>query len=307
MAPDRVLDDLDERVHVDVEELPVQAGRRVRGAHQRAGRRRVEAALEAVLELAPVEGEEVRALLALDVDDLDVLARAHLVGERGRRVDAEVEPRLGQRGGSSCSSSVRGVARRTSTSSADAGGAPSTMRPPGAATTTVTAALGAERLRRPGRRPLAEQPDRDAPPAGRARARRARARGSCRRAPRARPGGPSPGRRPARRAPRRRRAPSAPSTVSSATWPPSRSMTVTRSSGPSPNTVAPPGRTQYVSRNGSSGRSPRTSADVPGAPRQASRAPSPPPRPPAAMSCSASSRLPSASSFLTSFSTTRRL
>src|SRR5262249_25626266 len=55
------------------------------------------AALEAPLQLAPVEREEVRALLPLDVDDLDELAGPHLVGERGRRVDPEVEPRLGQR------------------------------------------------------------------------------------------------------------------------------------------------------------------------------------------------------------------
>src|SRR4029079_3010281 len=56
-----------------------------------------EPALEASLELPVVECEEVRALLPLDVDHLDELALAHLVGERTRRVDAEVEARFGKR------------------------------------------------------------------------------------------------------------------------------------------------------------------------------------------------------------------
>src|SRR5262245_52731489 len=57
--------------------------------------------------------------------------------------------------------------------------------------------------------------------------------------------------------------PSAPRTETSACWLPRVSTTVIRSSGPRANTVAPPGRTRYVSRNGSSGRSPRTRPDVP--------------------------------------------
>ena len=71
---------------------------RVRLAHERACRRRVEAALEPGLELAAVEREEVGALLALDVDHLDELARPHLVRERSGSIDADVEPRLGERG-----------------------------------------------------------------------------------------------------------------------------------------------------------------------------------------------------------------
>ena len=94
---DRVLHHLDERVVVDVVELPVKPGLRVGAPHQRACRRRVEAALEPGLELPPVEGEEVGALLALDVDDLDELAGTHLVGERRRGVDPDVEPWLGER------------------------------------------------------------------------------------------------------------------------------------------------------------------------------------------------------------------
>ena len=88
VAPDGVAHDLHERVHVDVVELALQARARVRVAHQRARRHAVQAALDAALELAAVEGEEVRALPALDVDDLDVLALAHLVGQgagAGRR------------------------------------------------------------------------------------------------------------------------------------------------------------------------------------------------------------------------------
>ncbi len=95
---DRVAHHLDERVHVGVVELPEEAGRGIRGPGDGAGHRRVEAAFDSVLELAPVEGEEVGALLALDVDDLDVLAGANLVREGCRLVDAEVEPRLGERG-----------------------------------------------------------------------------------------------------------------------------------------------------------------------------------------------------------------
>ncbi len=41
-----------------------------------------------------MEREEVGALLAFDVDDLDELTCAHLVGESRGCVHAEVEPRL---------------------------------------------------------------------------------------------------------------------------------------------------------------------------------------------------------------------
>ena len=98
VSPDRVPDHLDEDVHVEVEELRVEARLRERVAHQRPGDRRVEAALDAVLELPAMEREEVRALLALDVDDLDVLAGLDLVGQGRRAVHAEVEARLGERG-----------------------------------------------------------------------------------------------------------------------------------------------------------------------------------------------------------------
>ena len=45
-----------------------------------------------------MEGEEVGALAPLDVDDLDELAGLDLVALRGGPVDAEVQPWVGQRG-----------------------------------------------------------------------------------------------------------------------------------------------------------------------------------------------------------------
>ncbi len=166
-------------------------------------------------------------------------------------------------------------------------------------------AVGPERLRRARRRPLAEEPDRRCLRRGRARARRARARAATVAVARARRGSPSRARRPSRRAPPRRRA-----TARRARSPrrparrPCRRPSAARPA-PSESTVAPPGRTRYVSRNGSSGSSPRTRADgsphAPAAGAFASISDA------SAMSFSASSRLPSASSFLTSFSTARRL
>ncbi len=94
---DRVLHDLHERIHVHVEALAIQPRLRIGRAHQRPRRRRVQAALDPVLQLARVERQEVRALAPLDVDDLDVLARLDLIGERRRPVDADVEAWLGQR------------------------------------------------------------------------------------------------------------------------------------------------------------------------------------------------------------------
>ena len=98
---DRVAHHLDQRLHVGVEELRGEAGAGIGEAEQRARRRGVEAALEAALQLAGVEGEEVRALPPGDVDDLDELALGDLVGHRGGAVDpplgAHVGERLGQR------------------------------------------------------------------------------------------------------------------------------------------------------------------------------------------------------------------
>ena len=73
-----------------------------------------------------------------DVDHLDELAVPHLVRERRRPVDAEVEPRFGERRRQLHLLVARAIVRRTSTTRSDGGGAPSTTRPAGAATTTTT-------------------------------------------------------------------------------------------------------------------------------------------------------------------------
>ena len=99
MAADRVADDLDQRLEVVVEELGVEPGGGVRVPHQRTRGGRVEAALLALLQLRRAEREEVGALPSLDVDHLDVLARLHLVGECRGPVDLEVEARVGERVG----------------------------------------------------------------------------------------------------------------------------------------------------------------------------------------------------------------
>ena len=92
VATDRVAHDFDQRILVDVVELPLETGLRVRLPHQRASCRRVEPALDTRLELASMEREEIGALLAFDVDHLDELAGAHLVSERRGSLDTEVEP-----------------------------------------------------------------------------------------------------------------------------------------------------------------------------------------------------------------------
>ena len=51
----------------------------------------------ALVERAAVEGEEVGALAARDVDDLDVLALEDLEALGAGDIDADVETRLGER------------------------------------------------------------------------------------------------------------------------------------------------------------------------------------------------------------------
>src|SRR5438034_3999269 len=165
--------------------------------------------------------------------------------------------------GSSSCSYERGVARRISTRSSEGGGAPSTIRPPGAATTTVTArsarnacdAPGGDHSPKrwiafasPGSSPRAASSSTSRLPSRTARASRTTVAGASAVAPSAAASS----------------RPDSSRTVTSATCPPSLSTTVTRSSGPSARTVAPPGRTRYVSRNGSSGLRPWTRAGVPG-------------------------------------------
>jgi hypothetical protein len=96
---DGVPDHLDQRAHVLVEELAEQARLRVGAAHQVARRGGVQAALRAVGEPAAVKGQEIRALPAGHVDDLDVLARLDLVGAGGAGRYPQVEHGVGERGG----------------------------------------------------------------------------------------------------------------------------------------------------------------------------------------------------------------
>ena len=62
---DRVADHLDQRDHVGVVELAREPGRRVRVAHERPGDGGVQPSLHAVLQLAPMERQEVGALPSL--------------------------------------------------------------------------------------------------------------------------------------------------------------------------------------------------------------------------------------------------
>ena len=156
-----VAHDLDERVLVDVVELALEPGPRVGLPHQRPRRRCVEPALEARLELAPMESEEVRALLALDVDDLDELPCAHLVRERGRGVDAEFETGLGKRRRELLL--FVGARRHAPHVDEELGGGRIAVDDAAARRCDDHRhlALCAEALRRAGRRPLAEEPDRE--------------------------------------------------------------------------------------------------------------------------------------------------
>ncbi len=97
MPADRVAHHLHQRAHVLVVELPEQPRLGVGVPHQVAGGGGVQAALGPFGQPGGMEGQEVGALTALDVDDLDVLARLHLVGAGGGGVHPQVEHRFGQR------------------------------------------------------------------------------------------------------------------------------------------------------------------------------------------------------------------
>ena len=161
VAADRVADDLDERLEVVVEELRVEAGGRVRVPHQRARRRRVEAALLALLQLRGAEGEEVGALAAAHVDHLDVLAGLDLVGERRGAVDLEVEPGVGERVGQD-GLALAARRRRARDLELEVGGGDAALDDGHAGRRGDPddgLAVGAERLRRARRRGRAEELD----------------------------------------------------------------------------------------------------------------------------------------------------
>ncbi|ODA65903.1 hypothetical protein A7A08_03216 [Methyloligella halotolerans] len=97
VAADRVLDHLHERLLGLVVVFGMQARAGRSRAHQRMGGGGVEAVLDAALQGFRIEGQEVGALTALHVDDLDIVAGLHRVGRRGRRIDAQIQLRLRQR------------------------------------------------------------------------------------------------------------------------------------------------------------------------------------------------------------------
>ena len=117
VAADGVADDLDERLEVDwSKNLRVEPGLRVRVAHQRAGRGRVEAALAPGLRAcAAWKARKSEHWRPSDVDDLDVLARLHLVGERRWRG----RPRKSRRGSASGARQLGLERRRAASRAAD--------------------------------------------------------------------------------------------------------------------------------------------------------------------------------------------
>ena len=266
-----------------------------------------------------MERQEVRALLALDVDHLDELAGLHLVAEGRRPVDPEVQARVGERGGEL---DLLGVARARSGGPRRPGPTAGRRPRPRAARRgrrrRDAVALGAERLLGARRRPLAEQPDRHR--VRRVAARRPASVRTTSAAPSDRRGDQRPARRSrARRrrarAPRPSSEPSGASSVSSAVLAAvavvdGEPVVGARARGRSRRPAAP---------STARGRGPAELSPGPGGfggpagDRHASQ--------PFARrvpcdscfvglldsSCSASSRFPAASSFFTSFSTARRL
>src|SRR5262249_44080813 len=79
VAADGVAHDFDQRLQVVIEELAVEAGSRIAESDHAARRRHIETALDALVQLARIEGLEVGTLPAGLVDDLDVLARLHQI------------------------------------------------------------------------------------------------------------------------------------------------------------------------------------------------------------------------------------
>ncbi len=92
-----VLHHLDQRLHVLVVIFRMQAWHRIARTHQRAGRRHVERMVASLVELARRKALEVGALAPVDIDDLQIVARFDEVGFRRRRMDAQIEHRIGKR------------------------------------------------------------------------------------------------------------------------------------------------------------------------------------------------------------------
>ena len=96
VAADRVLHDLDQRVHLGVEKLGEQTGLGIGAAGERARGDVVDPAQHATVQGPLLVGDEVRALPPAHVDDLDELAGAHEVGLGGSGLNTQLEARIGQ-------------------------------------------------------------------------------------------------------------------------------------------------------------------------------------------------------------------
>ena len=97
MPPDGILHDLDQRFVIDGEVFRMQPRHRVERPHQRPRRRRVDFPLKPAVQRAKREGLKIRTLPPLDVKDLDVLPRLHLIGDRLTRLDIGIQQGVGQR------------------------------------------------------------------------------------------------------------------------------------------------------------------------------------------------------------------
>ena len=82
VAADGVAHHLDQRLHVLIEGLGEEAGKRIALPHQRARGGDVERTLQSLVELARGKALEIGALPPGDVDDLDIFAGAHDIGLR---------------------------------------------------------------------------------------------------------------------------------------------------------------------------------------------------------------------------------
>ena len=90
VAAHGVLHHFDQRAHVLVVVLGMQARHRVRMAHQGAGGGHVQRQLQTLIQLGLGEALEVGALLAVHIDDLDVLSGLHRVRLRAGVFDQQV-------------------------------------------------------------------------------------------------------------------------------------------------------------------------------------------------------------------------
>ena len=90
VAAHGVLHHFDQRGHILVVVLGMQAGHGVRVAHQGAGGGHVQRQLQTLIQFGLGEALEVGALLAVHIDDLDVLPGLHRVRLRAGALDQQV-------------------------------------------------------------------------------------------------------------------------------------------------------------------------------------------------------------------------